>query len=265
MTGRAPIRLGVDSTSYFPSRSFRAHSCSNVLECQEMSDVAERIIRLRDKLSTDIERFENQLNDAKKRLSKLDRMQSELDEKLRLLELPDSDEYHEDEYDELLDGSRQNGGNKNLALGHSPQPDRTSNVEIVSAAISGHYRTVAEIADVTGLTRTEIRNALNVQTLRRHLQKRETKSGMAYGMSPSAIQQKDTRPGMTDAVFEVIHSSDGPINVEYITEKVDGKTSTSANNIKAAVAATLSNLLKKGKIRRVSTGYYVSAFRTDVE
>lgn len=139
-----------------------------------------------------------------------------------------------------------------------PQIDGKSYSQAVLDLLTDGPKGMDELCETLGLTRSQVVNAVQSHRLRKIVKgRRITGKGVVYRLdSTVSVDSKSNLPTLTDAILAYLVNHPGEIvRSGVIAAELEGKVNSSASNFPGAVAATLSTLVKSGKVARHADGY----------
>jgi hypothetical protein len=136
-----------------------------------------------------------------------------------------------------------------------------SNAQILVEAISANYKTIAELEKELPISRDEIRNALYQKRVQRGIKTRDLGGVKSYRYLPGKRTEggQEEPATLRGAVLDLLESNAGDvIQTPEIASRLKGKVESGAVNFQGSVAATLSTLVRIGKIKKAKAGgYYI--------
>lgn len=139
--------------------------------------------------------------------------------------------------------------------------ENKSNAQILVEAISDNFKTIAELEKELPISRDEIRNALYQKRVQRGIKSRDLGGVKAYRYFSGKREEGGQGDPVTlrGAVLDLLKANAGKaIQTSEIASRLEGKVGSAAINFQGSVAATLSTLVRIGKIKKSKAGgYYI--------
>jgi hypothetical protein len=150
------------------------------------------------------------------------------------------------------------GGDSAEPSARQPAGERKSISQAVLEAITDGGRTIRQLADELGIDQKQALHAATSHRLRKIVGTKRLETGERFYYVPASSRSVSSPQGLTEAILELLTNSGGrSLRSGDIAKLLEGKVASSATNFTATVSSTLSTLLKTGKIKRSTVGYYV--------